>query len=99
LHLLPGSLCDRNLWRRQIEALESQVDIALGDLTRDDGVAAMASRILASAQGSFAVAGLSMKPMWRWSWARQAPHRVRKLALSGADLEALENCGHLSPLE
>ena len=84
LLLLPASLCDRALWRHQIEALEPRIEIHLGDLTQDDSVAAMAERLLASIRGPFAVAGLSMGAYVALELVRQAPDRVRKLALLGA---------------
>jgi pimeloyl-ACP methyl ester carboxylesterase len=84
LLLLPASLCDRALWRHQIEALESRVEIHLGDLTQDDSIAAMAARVLSTAPGCFAVAGLSMGAYVALELVRQAPGRVRKLALLGA---------------
>jgi pimeloyl-ACP methyl ester carboxylesterase len=84
LLLLPASLCDRALWRHQIEALEPRIEIHLGDLTQDDSVAAMAERLLANIRGPFAVAGLSMGAYVALELVRQAPDRIRKLALLGA---------------
>lgn len=84
LLLLPASLCDRALWRHQLDALQARVAIRLGDLTQDDSIAAMAARVLSSAPGCFAVAGLSMGAYVALELVRQAPDRVRKLALLGA---------------
>ena len=83
LLLLPASLCDRALWRHQLEALQGRVAIRLADLTQDDSTAAMAARILSTVPGHFAVAGLSMGAYVALELVRQAPDRVRKLALLG----------------
>jgi pimeloyl-ACP methyl ester carboxylesterase len=84
LLLLPASLCDRALWRHQIAALQDKVAIQVGDLTQDDSIEAMAARVLSTAPGQFAVAGLSMGAYVALDLVRQAPDRVRKLALLGA---------------
>jgi pimeloyl-ACP methyl ester carboxylesterase len=80
LVLLPGLLCDRELWRGPAEAL---ADIALpwvADLTLDDGIASMARRVLATAPPAFALAGLSMGGYCALEIVRQAPKRVKRLA-------------------
>ena len=59
LVLLPGLLCDADLWRDQIAALGDGVAPFVADLTRDDDIGAMAERILAAAPPRFALAGLS----------------------------------------
>jgi pimeloyl-ACP methyl ester carboxylesterase len=84
LLLLPASLCDRTLWRHQIAALQDKVAIQVGDLTQDDSIEAMATRLLSTVPGSFAVAGLSMGASVALELVHQAPDRVRKLALLGA---------------
>ena len=81
LLLLPGLLCDRHLWRPQIEALADRVEPLVADLTRDDSFAAMARRVLGEAPPRFALAGLSMGGYVAQEIIRQAPERVLKLAL------------------
>lgn len=81
LIMLPGLLCDANLWRLQIKTLADLADPAVADLTRDDSVADMASRVLATAPAEFALAGLSMGGYVAQEIMRQAPGRVRRLAL------------------
>ncbi len=82
--LLPGSLCDEALWRHQIAALRHRAEIRVGDLTRDDNVAAMAARVLTELSGSFAVIGHSMGAYVAFELLRQAPERIERLALLGA---------------
>jgi pimeloyl-ACP methyl ester carboxylesterase len=81
LVLLPGLLCDRELWRRQIETLGDVASPWVADLTLDDSMAAMARRVLAAAPPSFALAGLSMGGYCALEIMRQDPARVTRLAL------------------
>ncbi len=81
LVLLPGMLCDRELWRSQIEALGDAASPWVADLTLDDSLATMARRVLAAAPHEFALAGLSMGGYCALEIVRQAPARVRRLAL------------------
>ena len=81
LVLLPGLLCDRELWRRQIESLGDVASPWVADLTLDDSMAAMARRVLAAAPPVFALAGLSMGGYCALEIMRQAPARVTRLAL------------------
>jgi pimeloyl-ACP methyl ester carboxylesterase len=81
LVLLPGALCDAALWRHQIAGLSDIADVRVGDLTRDDSIAAMASRVLAGLPPRFALAGLSLGGYVALEIMRRAPERVTKLAL------------------
>ena len=81
LVLLPGLLCDRELWGGPIETLGDIAAPWVPDLTRDDSLAAMARRVLAAAPPEFALAGLSMGGYCCLEIMRQAPSRVKRLAL------------------
>lgn len=81
LLLLPGLLCDERLWRDPAHALAGVAPIHHADLTRDDSVAAMAARVLATAPPVFALAALSMGGYVAFEILRQAPQRVARLAL------------------
>lgn len=81
LLLLPGLLCDRQLWQPQIEALQGRGETIVADLTRDDSLAGMARRALGEAPARFALAGLSMGGYVAQEIMRQAPERVTRLAL------------------
>jgi pimeloyl-ACP methyl ester carboxylesterase len=81
LLLLPGLLCDARLWRDQAAALAPLAAPVVADLTLDDRIAAMAARALASLDGPFALAGLSMGGYVALEIMRQAPGRVTRLAL------------------
>jgi pimeloyl-ACP methyl ester carboxylesterase len=81
LVLLPGQLCDAALWAPQLDALADIADMQIADLTRDDTVVAMAARVLTSTEGDFALCGLSLGGYVAFEIVRQAPQRVRRLAL------------------
>ncbi len=81
LVLLPGLLCDARLWRDQVAALAPLARPVVADLTQDDRIEAMAARALASLDGPFALAGLSMGGYVALEMLRQAPARVTRLAL------------------
>jgi pimeloyl-ACP methyl ester carboxylesterase len=81
LVLVPGLLCNRELWAHQIAHLSHLVDIAVADVTQDESIAAMAARLLTKAPARFALAGLSMGGYVAQEVVRQAPDRVTRLAL------------------
>lgn len=81
LLLVPGLLCDAALWRHQAEHLGDIADISVGETTRDETMPAMAQRVLEHAPPVFALAGLSMGGYVCLEIMRQAPERVRRLAL------------------
>jgi pimeloyl-ACP methyl ester carboxylesterase len=91
LVLIPGLLCDAQLWQPQVENLADIADIWIADHTRSDTMAGVARDVLADAPfASFALAGLSMGGYIALEIMRQAPRRVAKLALldtaAGAEL-------------
>ncbi len=81
LVLVPGLLCDTELWRKQIDALSDVADCVVADVSRHPSIEAMAHRILAEIDGSFALAGLSMGGYVAQAIMRIAPERVTHLAL------------------
>lgn len=82
LVLVPGLLCDAQLWQRQIEDLANNADIWICDHTRSDTMVAVAANVLADAPfANFALAGLSMGGYISLEIMRQAPQRVTRLAL------------------
>jgi pimeloyl-ACP methyl ester carboxylesterase len=88
LLLLPGLLNDAALWRRQLEDLADFATPIVGDLTRHQSIAAMATAMLAEMPDSFSLAGLSMGGYVAQEIMRQAPHRVLRLALLDTNARA-----------
>lgn len=81
LLLFPGLLNDARLWRDQIVALEGRVRPVVADLSQDDNLDAMVARTLATVEGPFSLAGLSMGGYAALALMRLAPQRVTRLAL------------------
>ena len=81
LVLLPGLLCDRELWAAQLDALADVAEMTVADLTGADSMAGMAEAALAAAPPRFALAGLSMGGYVAFEIMRRAPARVTRLAL------------------
>jgi pimeloyl-ACP methyl ester carboxylesterase len=79
--LIPGLLDSARLYAPQIPALWRTGPVTIADHTRDDSMAAIARRILASAPQNFALVGLSMGGYVAFEIMRQAPQRVARLAL------------------
>ncbi|GKV66941.1 MULTISPECIES: alpha/beta fold hydrolase [unclassified Sporosarcina] len=81
LVLLPGTLCDSELWVYQTAHLSDIAEIQIGDITKSCTIENMAKDVLDQSPPSFALAGLSLGGIVAIEIARQAPKRVIKLAL------------------
>lgn len=81
LVLLPGLLCDAALWRHQINALHHDFHVIVPKLTGAVTVAELARHVLEVVPDDFAMVGLSMGGYIAMEVMRQAPERVKKLAL------------------
>ena len=86
LILLPGMACDAALWQHQHAALAAAAPgaVLVADVHgRADSLPAMAALLLAEQPGDLLLAGCSLGGMLAMEAARQAPGRVRGLALLG----------------
>ena len=81
LALLPGLLCDREIWKRQIERFEPGREVVVPDLTGATTVAALATSTLAQLPPRFDLVGFSMGGYVAMQVAFAAPERVASLAL------------------
>lgn len=82
LVLVPGLLCDAQLWAPQIAGLAGIADAWVPAPTQHDSIEALARAILADCPfAQFALAGLSMGGYIAMAMQRQAPQRVTRLAL------------------
>lgn len=79
--LLPGLLCDDEIWRPQIERLGQDHDIVCPGFMEQPTIGAMAADILARAPGRFSLAGHSMGGRVALEIVARAPERVERLAL------------------
>lgn len=82
LVLVPGVLCDEDLYRDQVPALASHADVSITlEHTRHDTLPGIARAILDAAPPRFALCGLSMGGIIAFEIMRQQPERVSRLAL------------------
>ena len=79
--LIPGLLASPRMYAAQIPHLWRTGSVTIANHTLDDGLGAIARRVLAAAPERFALAGLSMGGYVPFEILRQAPERVAKLAL------------------
>src|SRR5579872_3902884 len=79
--LVPGLLASPRLYAEQIPELWRVGPVTVATHTRDDSMAGIAQRVLASAPARFALAGLSMGGYICFEILRQAPERVARLVL------------------
>jgi pimeloyl-ACP methyl ester carboxylesterase len=79
--LVPGLNCSARLYAAQIPALWRFGPVMVADHRRDDTMAAIGARILATAPKRFALVGLSMGGYIALELLRQAPDRIAKVAL------------------
>lgn len=82
LILVPGVLCDADLYRDQVLALTPHADVSITmEQVRHDTLPAIARAILDAAPPRFALCGLSMGGIIAFEIMRQQPERVSRLAL------------------
>lgn len=79
--LLPGLLCDEEVWRGQIPRLSAEADIWCPGFMDQGSIGAMAEAVLARAPRRFSLAGHSMGGRAALEIVARAPDRVERLAL------------------
>jgi pimeloyl-ACP methyl ester carboxylesterase len=81
LVLVPGLVCDAEVWHYQIRHLTDVADIGIPAVDTGETMEDMARRVLAWAPTRFALAGFSMGGYVALEMLRQAPGRVLRLTL------------------
>ena len=81
LLFIPGMMCDARLFGPQIEAFSADRAVHMAYVGGQDSIEAIAADVLANAPKEFALAGLSLGGIIAMEVVRQAPERVRALAL------------------
>ncbi len=84
LILIPGLLCDRELWENQISILQNDLEIVVADITRQSTISEMAAYALENAPEQFLLAGFSLGSQVALEIMRVASDRVKRLALLSA---------------
>ncbi len=86
LILIPGLASDAVMWQAQLAALRAHCQPRVTDVhTRHTTIEAMAQALLAEHPGELVLCGASMGGMVAMEATRQAPGRVRALALLGTN--------------
>ncbi|MFM8692021.1 MAG: alpha/beta fold hydrolase [Limnohabitans sp.] len=92
--LIPGNMCDARMWnggdnciRRCLQRLTGQPPVD-ADVFRDNSIADMADRSLATTDGPLLLVGFSMGAIVAVEMAVLAPDRVRGLVLAGFNASA-----------
>lgn len=88
--LLPGLMCDDAVWAGQRDALARRGAVSVAGYGALDSLPAMASAVLRSAPPAFVVVGHSMGGRVALEVVRQAPDRVRGLALLDTGYQSRE---------
>lgn len=81
LLMLPGMMCTAELFSEQINRFSSQRAVHVAPLIGDETVQGLAETVLRQAPPQFALCGLSMGGIVALEVVRQAPERVKGLAL------------------
>jgi len=85
LLLLPGLAADARMWQAQLQALQAFAPQVTDVHMRYPTIPAMAAALLAESAGELVLCGASMGGMVAMEVARQAPGRVKALALLGTN--------------
>jgi len=81
LLLLPGSLCTDQVFHPQLSFFKGQREVMVADFSGCDSIESIAIKVLNEAPAEFALAGLSMGGIVALEMFRQAPERIKKIAL------------------
>ena len=84
LILIPGLLCNENLWHGQIRSLKQVADVSVANITQQSTIQDMANAVLKSAPKRFSLAGFSLGSQVALALMELAPERVDRLALLSA---------------
>lgn len=79
--LLPGLLCDEEVWQGAIQRLSGSHDVVCPGFLDHASIEAMAGHVLARAPARFSLAGHSMGGRVALEIAARAPERLERLAL------------------
>lgn len=81
LLLVPGLVCDGDLYAEQLAGLADLTDVVVTDVSSGASIGEMAQAALDVAPERFALAGMSLGGYVVWEVLRRAPQRVTRLAL------------------
>jgi pimeloyl-ACP methyl ester carboxylesterase len=88
LVLIPGTLCDARLFKRQVRALRQDWRVIVLDYRDLKDVDAWPMQALQALPERFSLAGFSLGGLWALELLRREPRRVQGLALIASNAEA-----------
>jgi pimeloyl-ACP methyl ester carboxylesterase len=88
LVLIPGTLCDARLFRRQVQALRRWWRVIVLDYRDLKDLQTWPDQALQQLPQRFCLAGFSLGGLWALELLRRAPHRVQGLAMIASNAEA-----------
>lgn len=88
LVFIPGTLCDRRLFRRQARALRGQARVVTLEYRRLRADRSWLDAALRALPQHFSLAGFSLGGLWALELLRRAPERVQRLAMIASNAEA-----------
>ncbi len=88
LVMIPGTLCDERVFRRQKRALRGLAEVVVLDYRKLDRLDAWAPQVLRSLPPRFSVAGFSLGGLWALELLRLAPERIERLAMIASNAQA-----------
>lgn len=88
LVLIPGTLCDARLFKRQVSVLRRDWRVKVLDYRHLKDIEAWPEQALSTLPERFCLAGFSLGGLWALELLRRAPHRVQGLAMIASNAEA-----------
>jgi pimeloyl-ACP methyl ester carboxylesterase len=93
LVLIPGTLCDARIFKRQVVALRRRWQVIVLDYSRLRGLDDWPQQVLRSLPERFFLAGFSLGGLWALELLRRAPLRLKGLAMIASNAEAGSRLG------
>ena len=88
LVLIPGTLCDARVFKRQKQALRGVANVLILDYYGLRNLGQWATQLLKNLPARFSVAGFSLGGLWALELLRLAPERVQRIAMIASNAQA-----------
>lgn len=86
--MIPGTLCDGRIFRRQKRALRGVANVRLVDYQTLKPGGTWLAQLLKTLPEKFSVAGFSLGGIWALELLRRAPERIERLAMLASNAQA-----------
>lgn len=87
LVMIPGTLCDARVFRRQKRALRGIADVRVMDYRALADIDQWAHQLLRSLPPRFSIAGFSLGGLWALELLRLAPQRIERIAMLASNAQ------------